>query len=80
MAVRQNNSCAICGTTTPTKKGWHVDHCHSSGQVRDLLCHHCNQMLSNARDDVSVLLRGIYYLDRHDKFTGENRHGYKVQD
>lgn len=46
MMKAQNNLCAICGGKPDTR--WEklaVDHCHSSGRVRGLLCMVCNTML-----------------------------------
>lgn len=40
MLVKQKSSCMICGnifTKTP-----HIDHCHTTGKVRALLCSPCN--------------------------------------
>lgn len=39
-----------------------IDHDHSTGEIRGLLCNACNVMLSRARDDVRVLSRAIEYL------------------
>lgn len=39
MEINQNYKCAIC----KNKKCVVVDHCHSSGRVRGLLCHGCNR-------------------------------------
>jgi len=59
----QNQSCAICGqTTVPTNRQWHIDHCHSTGKVRGILCHHCNLLLGNAKDNTSILEKAICYL------------------
>lgn len=64
----QANRCAICRTDTPGGKGtWHVDHCHDSKAVRGLLCHHCNIMLGNAKDDPAVLRSAAAYLENHMK-------------
>lgn len=48
-----------------TKKGWHVDHDHSTGTVRGLLCAHCNLSVGQARDNATVLRRLAQYLDSH---------------
>lgn len=48
-----------------TGRRMHVDHDHNTGQLRDLLCHHCNLLLGNAKDSVERLRQGIAYLERH---------------
>lgn len=56
--------CAICRVTeAPTKKGWVVDHCHSSGKVRGILCNACNVAIGHARDDAALLRKMADYLD-----------------
>jgi hypothetical protein len=62
MLEAQDFECAICTTDTPTKIGWCVDHNHSTGAVRGILCNHCNVMLGNARDNPAILLAGAQYL------------------
>lgn len=37
-------TCSVCGKTKPLNgKNFVVDHCHSTKQVRGLLCHDCNK-------------------------------------
>jgi len=63
MYEEQDYLCAICKTDEPKGNGlFHVDHCHSSGKVRGLLCHHCNVALGSFKDDIEVLERAIRYL------------------
>ena len=67
MITEQNHQCAICGTTDPG--GRHksnyfvVDHCHTTGKVRKLLCHHCNTALGLVGDNTSTLQKMIEYLN-----------------
>lgn len=44
----QGGKCAICLATAPgaRSKYFHVDHDHTTGQVRGLLCDACNKMCS----------------------------------
>ncbi len=44
MLTRQGGTCAIC-KKPPKVKRLHVDHCHSTGRVRGLLCGSCNGRL-----------------------------------
>lgn len=60
----QGRVCAICGTDEPSGVNWHVDHCHSSKAVRGILCHRCNLMLGNARDNPDTLLKAVTYLGK----------------
>jgi hypothetical protein len=60
----QNNSCAICGYEFGQKKGdMKVDHCHTNGNVRGLLCDLCNRGLGYFKDNVDNLKSAINYLD-----------------
>lgn len=63
--LKQKNSCAICGTSAKkTAKGLLViDHCHTSGVVRGLLCDPCNRGLGAFRDKIDSLKNAITYLE-----------------
>lgn len=67
MFEEQDGKCAICESYEPnTKKGvFHVDHCHTTGKVRALLCHTCNIGLGAFQDDTSVLYKAMGYLLKH---------------
>lgn len=58
----QGKRCRICRSKTSAGKGFHVDHCHTTKQIRGILCHHCNLMLGNSKDSVEVLEAAIAYL------------------
>ena len=68
MLYDQNELCAICyGEGFIMDHGRHqlklvVDHCHSTGVVRGLLCHNCNRALGLLKDDTDVINRAIEYL------------------
>ena len=57
----QNGVCAIC-KSPPGRRRLSVDHCHSSGRIRGLLCDTCNPMLGNAHDRIDILQTAIDYL------------------
>ena len=50
MLVQQDNRCAICDRK-PYKRRLAVDHCHSTGKIRGLLCNECNTLLGRLGDD-----------------------------
>lgn len=58
--VQQNNQCKICGITP---KKLVVDHCHTTGRVRGLLCHNCNTGLGQFKDNTQFLQLAIKYLN-----------------
>ena len=70
MLASQNGRCAICGRTSAesnkTGRALHVDHCHSTGVVRALLCGQCNAGLGYFHEDISRLLMAVVYLQIHD--------------
>lgn len=61
---QQNGVCAICGGTNP-EGDLCVDHDHSTGKVRALLCRPCNLMLGNAQEQSSLLTKAAAYLTTH---------------
>ena len=64
MLEEQEGKCKICGTTEPNGKGrFHVDHNHDTQEVRGLLCHNCNRGIGYLRDDVSIILKALEYLN-----------------
>lgn len=64
----QNGVCAICGRTSEGKK-LAVDHCHSTGLVRGLLCTACNVGLGLFRDDLVLLAKAMQYLQNDERLT-----------
>lgn len=41
-----------------------VDHCHTTGIVRGMLCHNCNRGLGLFQDNINYLLNAVDYLER----------------
>lgn len=58
MILDQDGRCAIC----TVKKKLVVDHCHTTGKVRGLLCHACNRSIGMLGDDLPGLMRAVRYL------------------
>ncbi len=60
----QDGKCLLCEIVFDAVMGKDVcvDHCHTTGRVRGLLCRQCNCGLGNFKDDVSVLKKAIAYL------------------
>lgn len=59
----QRGCCAICGVHQNEQVGrLCVDHDHSTGEVRGLLCGHCNKGLGHYRDDPELLEIAAEYL------------------
>lgn len=62
---KQNNKCAICGDSNPHGRGrWHIDRCHTTGEVRGLLCHNCNTAVGLFKDDTNIINSAINYLKK----------------
>lgn len=64
MLKSQGGKCAICRQPEELERNQKlcVDHCHTTGAVRGLLCDACNRGIGSMRDDVSILTAAIKYL------------------
>lgn len=67
----QDGKCAACRvkpefpeTERPTPV-LHIDHCHRTGKVRELLCSDCNVALGYLQEDTHRMLRLVDYTNRH---------------
>lgn len=67
MLEDQNNSCALCGRHKDSfKKQLSVDHNHSTGAVRGLLCASCNGGIGKLNDSIEMLEKAIKYLKNYE--------------
>jgi len=81
MLAKQNFVCAICKSTKSRRgKDEHfcIDHCHSTGKVRGLLCHHCNMAIGFFRDDPEILRVAAEYLEAQLVIDSSSEGGLKA--
>lgn len=62
--VAQGSQCTICGEELIR---FHVDHNHTTEQVRDLLCGPCNTGIGLLREDEEIMKSAIRYLRKWNK-------------
>jgi len=62
MSESQGGICAICKKPPQQNKRLAVDHCHTTGDIRGLLCDLCNRGLGFFQDDIERIAIAIVYL------------------
>lgn len=68
MFSEQEGRCAICGKhQEELKLVLGVDHDHSTGEIRGLLCGPCNRNIGSLKDDPDLLQKAIDYLRKDNK-------------
>jgi hypothetical protein len=71
MLDEQNHQCPICErqlhlrVSKGTPSFAVVDHCHTTGKVRGLMCNNCNTGIGLLNEDSERFLAAIAYLDKH---------------
>ena len=60
----QGRKCLICGVTDIPSDKWAVDHDHSTGEVRGILCKKCNSGIGFLGDSIDTILNAYNYLAR----------------
>jgi len=59
----QDGKCCICNSPNNIKnRELAIDHCHTEGHVRGLLCDSCNKGLGMFKDNIGILYSAIEYL------------------
>lgn len=76
----QNHVCEICHKGEKIINGksgkirdMAIDHCHTTGKVRSLLCSSCNTAIGSFKDSPELLRKAADYLERHTSALGKNR-------
>jgi len=68
MLIEQNGVCAVCKNPENTKhrsgctNRLSVDHNHTTGKIRQLLCTRCNSLIGMSKENISTLLAAVDYL------------------
>jgi len=70
LVERSGGRCEICSTplafnTQARNKLFMIDHCHTSGQVRGLLCHPCNAAIGLFKDSIPNIENAARYLKKN---------------
>jgi len=65
MYWEQGGRCGICRRRLYSKRynAFCVDHNHSTGEIRGLLCHNCNRALGMLQDDPTTLRRAVEWVE-----------------
>ncbi len=86
----QGKRCFICKRSL-NKKGekliLSLDHCHTSGLLRGLLCWQCNKAIAVFQDDIDRLRNAVLYFEHnpytealgHQTFTAPGKIGTKAR-
>lgn len=73
LLLDQNNGCAVCGKSPEDNgKRLAVDHNHTTGEVRGLLCNNCNTGLGQLGDNPATLRLALRYLEERGHY-GDDR-------
>ena len=65
MLEAQEGGCFICGRPPREDISLHVDHDHSTGKVRGILCFCCNNALADFQEDPELLKKAAAYVSWH---------------
>lgn len=64
MWENQEGCCAICDLhQSESDRVLVVDHCHTTGEIRGLLCHICNSGIGKLKDSPMLLRKAADYLE-----------------
>jgi len=67
----QQNKCLGCGKELTEKGDACLDHNHTSGKVRGILCRNCNLAIGGAKDNIEILKKVIKYIIKYNTHDAE---------
>lgn len=67
MKISQNNRCYICEREVKLV----IDHCHTTGKVRKLLCYNCNTLLGHIENKAKMAIVKKYLNDHKEDTNAE---------
>lgn len=71
MLAEHGGVCAICKQPPKRNRRLGIDHCHTTGRVRGLLCDPCNLGIGNLKDSPDLLEKSAAYIRQHSARTDE---------
>lgn len=73
MLESQGNSCLTCQVhiTQYFKDYFDVDHNHTTGRVRGLLCHNCNTSLGKLKENKETLRKMIFLIEEDEAWQSQ---------
>ncbi len=84
--IKQDGKCKICNITQKSRKDTRertnmlvIDHDHTTGQVRGLLCNACNRGIGLIGDTADALVKAVNYLAAEDEYTVFNTNDDKTE-
>ena len=68
--IEAAKGCAICKTPLSSeskvkRERGHIDHNHTTGKARGVLCDLCNKGLGQFKDNITVLQSAVEYLRKY---------------
>ena len=68
MLADQGGGCSICkATKSLSGKALAVDHCHTTGKVRSLLCNECNTAIGLLKENTEIITSALEYIKKFKK-------------
>ena len=61
----EHRTCDACGEVVQDLKQFHIDHSHTTGVVRGVLCSGCNTTLGLVKESAATLRALAAYIERH---------------
>lgn len=80
MLNQHNFQCAICGYKQPENANkyekLYVDHNHTTGKIRGLLCMNCNSALGHFGENLTNLKNAVTYLTKYEPLSSNNTENF----
>ena len=74
--AKRNGLCDICKSPEPGGKGnFHLDHDHTTGEIRGILCAKCNLGIGSLQDSIEILEAAANYLAKFENVLEVKNNG-----